>query len=189
LAGIGLFTYTLLHGITHVTDSLTQIVVPGRAEVHLERGWYTVFLEEESVVNGKIYSATQSVSGLACRVSSIQSGLAVGIRKSSSNTTYSVGGRSGRSVLEFPIQQDGSYTFACDYGENAKGPEVVVAVGSGVGEAISRTVLGGLGAIFGGGGAGLIVVLSVIFRRERAKKRRLQAGQMQDPILQEKSAG
>jgi hypothetical protein len=179
LIGGGFFGYILIHGIMHATDSLTQIVVPGRAELSLKQGRYSVFLEEESTVNGKIYSTTQSIAGLECRVTSVQSGAIIPIQKASMNTTYSVNGRSGHSVLEFPIQQDGRYAFACDYGENSKGPEVVVAVGSGVGEAILSTVLGGLGAFFGGIGAGLIVVLVVVLRRERNKNRLRPSGQVQ----------
>ena len=180
LIGGGLFGYTLFHGLTHVTDSLTQIVVPGSTELSLQRGQtYTVFLEEQSIVKGKIYSATQPISGLACHVSSVQKGTAIAIEKSSMSTSYSVNGRSGHSILEFPIQEDGKYLFACDYGKNPDGPEVVVAVGSGVGEAISRTVIGGLGAFFGGGGAGMIVVLTVLIKRERETKKIRQSGNMQ----------
>lgn len=175
LLGMGLFGYTLFQGITHAADSLTQVVVPGTAELALHRGTYTVFLEEESEVNGKIYSTTQPVDGLACRVSSAQNGSAIAVRRPNMNTTYSVGERSGHSVLEFLINQDGNYTFACDYGENAPGPEVVVAVGSGVGEAISRTVLGALAAFFGGAAAGLIPVVIVVIMRERQKRKSIQS--------------
>jgi hypothetical protein len=179
LIGGGFFVYTIFHGIMHLTDSLTQIVIPGSTELNLQRGRYSVFLEEESIVNGKIYSTTQSIDGLACRISSVQNGAAVAIEKASTSASYSVNGRSGHSILEFPIQQDGRYAFACDYGENSKGPEVVVAVGSGVSEAIFRTVIGSLAAFFGGCGAGLIVVLVVVFKREREKKLLRQSGQVQ----------
>ncbi len=179
LAGGGYFGYTLYHGLTHLTDSLTQIVVPGSAELHLMPGTYTVFLEEESVVNGKIYSTTESVSGLSCRVSSVESGTAIALTKASMDTSYSLGARSGHSVLEFPIQRGGRYNFACDYGDNPKGPEVIVAVGSGVGEAISLTVVEGLAAFFGGGGAGLIVIVGIIVMREREKNRLRRTGQVQ----------
>lgn len=171
LAGIGLFVHTILQGITHATDSLMQVVVPGSAELPLHRGTYTVFLEEESVVDGKVYSTTQSVEGLTCSVTSQQSGSSISIGRSRMSTTYSVGGRSGRSVLEFAIDQNGNYTFACDYRKNAPGPHVVMAVGSGVGEAISRTVLSALAAFFGGCAAGLIPVVVVVTMRERQKKK------------------
>jgi len=177
LIGGGFFIYTIFHGLGHVTDSLTQVVVPGRAELNLQRGQrYTVFLEEQSVMNGMIYSTTQSVQGLQCRVHSIPKGAAIAMERSSTSTSYTLNGRSGHSVLEFPIQEDGKYEFACDYGENFKGSEVVVAVGSGVGEAIVRTVAGALGAFFGGVGGCVIVVLVVVMRREREKKKIAQSG-------------
>jgi hypothetical protein len=177
LLGIGFFAYTLFHGLNHATDSLTQVVVPGKAELNLLPGRYSVFLEEQSTVDGEIYSTTESVDGLACRVDSVQNGTKIAIEKPGMSTSYSVDGRSGHSVLEFPIQQSGRYTFACDYHENSKGPKVVVAVGSGVGEAIFRTVAVSLAAFFGGGGACIIVVLLVVFKRERMKKSIWQSGQ------------
>jgi len=171
LIGGGLFLYTIFHGIMHVTDSFTQVVVPGGAELNLHPGRYSVFLEEQSMVNGKIYSTTQSIDGLVCRVNSVQNGVAIAMENPSSNVSYSVNGRSGHSVFEFQIQQDGKYAFACDYGANLKGPEAVVAVGSGVGKAIFRIVVEGIAEIFGGIGAGLIVILVVVINHEREKKR------------------
>ena len=179
LIGGGFFVYTLFHGLTHVTDSLTQIVVPGSKELNLQQGRYSVFLEEESVVDGKVYSTTQSIDGLTCRVRSVQNGSSVAIENASMSTSYSVEGRSGHSVLEFSIQQSGQYTFACDYRENAKGQQVVVAVGSGVGEGIFQTVIGSLASFFGGFGGALLVVLVVVFKRNRAKKLLWQSGQIQ----------
>lgn len=177
LIGGGFFFYTIFHGITHVTDSLTQVVVPGRAELSLKRDHgYTVFLEEQSVVNGKIYSTAQSIQGLACVVTSVQTGATIPVRKSGATVSYEVNGRSGHSVLKFRIPEDGKYLFRCDYGENSKGPDVVVAVGSGVGEAISRTVLVSLTAFIGGGAACLIVVLFVVIKRQRDKKKLWQSG-------------
>jgi hypothetical protein len=77
------------------------------------------------------------------------------------------------------VKQAGKYEFACGYDGASKGPEVVVAVGSGVGGAITRTVLGGLSIFFGGAGAGVVVILLIVFRRERAKKRVRESGQVQ----------
>jgi hypothetical protein len=54
---------------------------------------------------------------------------------------------------------------------------VVVAVGSGVGEAISHTVIVGLASFFGGFGAGLVPLPIVLIMREREKKRLGQSGQ------------
>jgi hypothetical protein len=181
LVGIGLFAYALIHGITHATDSLTQVVVPGGAQLALKPGSYTVFLEEQSVVNGRVYSTTQSVAGLTCQVRSLQNGSAIPLSQATVNTTYTVNGRSGHSVLEFPIQTGGSYNFSCDYGTDAVGPQVVVAVGSGVGEAIFRTIFEGLASLFAGVGAAMIIVLIVVLTRERNKKRLRQSASFPNP--------
>lgn len=170
LIGGALFVYFLFHGLLHLTDTLTQVVVPGKTELKLEGGrTYTVFLEEHSVVHGKVYS-TEAIGGLECRLSAMPSGTTVKIEQAGTNTTYSIGGRSGRSVLQFSIQKDGNYAFACDYGENSQGPEAVLAVGSGVGAAILRTVVESIAAVFAGGFLCVIVVLIVVIKRERARR-------------------
>ena len=170
--GGGIFIYTLWHGISHVTDSLVQVVVPGESELSLKLGKsYTVFLESQSVVNGKIYSTTDAVNGLECKVNAVSNAEAIPVGRSAMSTTYDVGGRSGRSVLEFRVPQDGSYRFACGYGDAGSGPEAVLAVGSGVGERIMRTVLTSLLAMFGGFGSGLIVCLVTFVLQQRSKNR------------------
>ena len=168
--GVGIFIYTLWHGISHITDSLVQVVVPGEAQLSLKHAQsYTVFLESESVVNGKIYSSNESVNGLECKVKAVSSEELIATRRSSISTTYNVGGRSGHSVLEFNVPQDGSYQFACNYGDSTHGPEAVMAVGSGVGAGIMRTVLTSLLAFFGGLGSGFLVLLVTFVLRHRAK--------------------
>ena len=177
-AGIGFFVYALLHGLTHFTDGLTQVVVPGSAQLNLRHGLtYTVFLEEESTVHGKIYSTKESLSGLECRVTSIPAGTSIPVRTSSLNTTYSVNSRSGHSVLEFQIDQDGPYRFACDYGSNPRGPDTVLAVGSGTGGAFAISVLESIGSLAAGFACAIAVFLFVLLKREREKKNLWQLGQ------------
>jgi hypothetical protein len=127
-----------------------------------------VFLEDQSVVHGKIYSTPGPVAGLECRVVSIPTGNAVSVAPSSMSTSYDVGGRRGHSVLEFTIRENGNYEFACGYGGNSPGPEAVVAVGSGVGEGIFRTVGVSLVAAFVSVGMFLAVVVPVLVVRYRA---------------------
>lgn len=170
--GIGLFVYFLFSGIVHITDSLTQIVVPGRAELTLTTpGTYTVFLEEQSVVNGRIYSSKEAVNGLQCSVVSLPGKQKIVLRRPTTSTTYAVGGRNGRSVLEFQVLETGQYEFACDYPDETKGPEAVVAVGKGVSARILRTIGLSFVAIFGGVICGGAVVVAVFVMRERAKKK------------------
>jgi hypothetical protein len=172
LVGLGLFLHTLLHGIFHITDDLTQIVVPGEKNLTLmPKLTYTIFLEAESVVDGRIYSTTENVSGLTCVVTSQASGNKINTRHPTMNTTYSVGGRDGRSVLEFATEEAGVYHIACDYEEGSHGPQAVLAVGSGVTGRIFSTVIKSLVSFFGGGILGGGIIATVVIRRQRAKKR------------------
>jgi hypothetical protein len=70
-AGLSLFPYTLLHGIFHITDNLTQVVVPGEKDLTLQQKLkYTIFVEEQSVVDGKIYVTRENLNwtGLHCEL-------------------------------------------------------------------------------------------------------------------------
>ena len=170
-AGVSLFLYTLLHGIFHITDNLTQVVVPGEKDLTLQpKLKYSIFLEDQSVVDGRIYSTTENLSGLTCHVSSLTSGTKIDLHRSGISTSYNVNGRSGRSVLEFVTQEGGEHRVACDYGEGKQGPQVVLAVGSGVGEKIFSMVFVCLGEMFGGGALGAAIILTVFFKREGSKK-------------------
>jgi hypothetical protein len=173
--GVSLFLSTLLHGIFHITDNLTQIVVPGEKDLTLQpRLKYSIFLEEQSVVDGRIYSTAENLSGLTCHVNSLASGTRIDLHRSGISTTYNVNGRSGRSVLEFVTKEGGEHHIACDYEEGKQGPQVVLAVGAGVGEKIFSMVFVCLGEMFGGGALGAAIILTVFFKREGSRKRLAQ---------------
>jgi hypothetical protein len=173
--GVSLFIYTLLRGIFHITDDLTQIVVPGEKDLTLLPSLkYSIFLEEQSVVDGRIYSTMENLSGLTCRVNSLASGTKIDLHRSGISTSYNVNGRSGRSVLEFVTLEGGEYHIACGYEEGKQGPQVVLAVGAGVGEKIFSMVFVCLGEMFGGGALGVAIILTVFFKREASKKRLAQ---------------
>jgi hypothetical protein len=178
LAGIGLFLHTLFNGILHITDDLTQIVVPGAKDLTLKpKLMYTVYLEEHSFVDGRIYSTTESVSGLTCVVTSETSGNKIKTFHPRGSMTYDVGGRSGRSVLVFVTEEAGVYRIACDYEEGKEGPKAVLAVGSGMTQRIFSTIIKSLASMLGGMTLGAAVIVAVIVLRERAKKQLAQAGQ------------
>lgn len=171
LAGAGLFVYALLHGISHTTDGLTQIVVPGERDLTLKpKQRYTIFLETRSVVGDRIYS-TQSVSGLSCIVTSRASGNRINTHSPGVNTTYSVGARDGSSMLEFFTEESGVYNVACAYGDGAQGPQVVVAVGSDVDERIYSTIIESFASMFGGLILGGAIIVAVGILRARAPRR------------------
>jgi hypothetical protein len=171
LGGVGFFLYTLFHELVHMTDSLTQVVVPGRVELSLKGGEeYTIFLERQSVINGMVY-VTESINGLQCRVRSIETGRSVAVT-TSAGASYSLGSRSGQSILAFQTSQDGRYEMACDYDGNT-GPKAVLAVGTGIVSGILRTVLVSILSMFVGIGGCVAVVLTVIMKRRRPGERLL----------------
>lgn len=140
LIGAGGFIATLWTGLRHLGDNLTQVVVPGTADVDLKaKGLYTVYLEQNSVVRGKIYPS-QNVNGLTCELHSKATGAEIPLHQPRMRTNYSLGQRSGRSVLAFTLDHPGTYTFGCGYRDDAQSPDVVMAIGNGVSERIFRTV-------------------------------------------------
>jgi hypothetical protein len=149
VAGVGfaLFAYFLWTGIQQTTHSLTQIVVPGEKDVAFAApGLYTIFLEEQSVVDGRVYSASDGIGGLKCMaVSPNKENLL--LRKPSTNITYDLSARSGRSVLQFDVTNSGTYTVGCNYA-SASEPQIVIAVGTGLGTRIFSTVMRSLTAFF-----------------------------------------
>jgi len=176
LGSMGFFVYTLFHGIFHITDNLTQVAVPGAKDLNLQpRLNYTIFLEEESVVDGRIYASKSNLNGLTCRVTSQSTGKRIDTHRATMSTNYNVNGRSGRSVLEFRTEEAGIYQLDCKYEEGTQGPEAVLAVGSGVTEEIFGIVFKGLASFFGGGTLGAVLFAVVFVKRERAKKRTAQS--------------
>ena len=170
LVGIGLSIYEISHGLMHVADSLTRVVVPGQTTLNLERGKsYTVFYESHTTVNGKLYSTHQSVSGLECHVKSVNGGEEAVISPTSNPTQYKIGGRSGRSILEFSAPRDGPYDFSCAYASGVHGTNVVLAVGTGFGARMFQAIL----VIFAGPLLGGLLSMAVFFwiyiRRDNAK--------------------
>ena len=167
-----MFAYFLFQGLFHITDSLTQVVVLGHAELSLRiPGTYTIFLEEQSVVDGKIYSTTKSVDGLKCSVTMRPANEQIPLRPPGMSANYNLGNRVGRSVLEFPVKVGGQYELSCDYPADTKGPQTVVAVGTGVGEKIFKTVLASLVSFLGGMGSGALVIALISIKRKAAKKK------------------
>jgi len=175
-AAVSLFIYTLLHGIFHITDNLMQVVVPGEKDLMLlSKLKYSIFLEEQSVVDGRIYSSTENLSGLTCHVNSLASGTKLDMHRSGISTSYNVNGRSGHSVLEFVTQEGGTYHIACGYEEGKQGPQVVLAVGAGVGEKIFSMVFRCLAEMFGGGALGAAIILTVFFKRKASRQQLAQS--------------
>lgn len=171
-AGTALFLVLLFKGIGGITDKLVQMEAPGTAEMNFsEPGKYTIFYEHQSVLDGKVYNTGENLSGLWLNVVSKETAAPVQLVRPSVNASYTVGNRSGVSILEFNIDRPGVYQVSATYsGKREVEQQVVLAIGQGVAGRIVGTVLGGLAVMFGSLLLAIAMAVWTFVKRRRAKK-------------------
>ena len=76
-----------------------------------EPGTYTIYHEADSAVDGKLYSAP-NIAGLSVKVAAEGSGQAIAVVEPGFNSSYGIGGHSGKSVLAFDIVSPGRYRLS-----------------------------------------------------------------------------
>ncbi len=123
----------------------------------------------------KVYATDESLSGLRCVLVSKANNLKVALSPSAMNSTYEFGGRSGRAIFDFRIDQPGVYTISAAYTQGQQGPEVVLAVGKDITTGLFTTILGGLALVFGS--MGIAVAITLVTLLKRSKKKKLMASQ------------
>lgn len=172
VAGGALFALLLFKNLSGLADKLKQVVVPGKSEITLtEPGEYTIFYEYQSVVGNRVYSTERNLSGLECALVSKDTRAKVALSRTSTNSTYTVGGRSGESIFDFRIERTGTYELSAWYPEGREGPEVVLAVGHDFTTKLLLTIFGGLGILFGSIALAVAIALVTFIKREKAEKR------------------
>ena len=165
LAAAGGFLFLRLRDLG---GGVSQILVPGVAELQLEEtGGYTIFHETSATVDGRYY-ASEDVSGLAVNVTG-PDGRAVEVRAPAVTTSYEFGGREGRSILAFDAQEPGSYRLSAEYPVGSGG-EVVLAVARGLGRRLGLTLAITLGLAFGASGLAAALAAVTFLRRYRARR-------------------
>lgn len=171
LAGATLSAWFLFSSLTSMGSQLQQFSAPGSAELLLENsGEYTIFFEEETYFNGTFYSAEQNVSGLRLEVKERDSGQKLPLYSPAGSFTYSLGGRTGRSIAAFTVDRPGAYELSASYKD--QGPEVVLAVGGGLSRSIFHDVLAFLGLFMGSMAVAAALSLSTYRKRQEAWARR-----------------
>ena len=182
-AGMGLFVGTIWMGLSSATSKLQQIAAPGQSEVELrERGEYTVFYEFKSVMDKRVYSSNESVPGLECSLVSKSTGAEVELKPAKVNSNYAIGGRAGRSVFDFHIDQPGTYVFKSSYPPGREGDDVVLAIGNGFTGGIFKTVVGGIAVMFASIVLSLLIAVITALKRIRARKQPQTMGEAPPPI-------
>ena len=170
VAGMAVAGWLVWSEIVSLQSAFTRFVVPGTAELTLDKiGTYTIFHEAESVVDGQVYSA-QNIAGLTVSVTSEADGKQIPVSVPIASSTYTVGGHSGKSVLAFSIAQPGRYRLTAGYAAGHSGPQTVLAISQGFVWGLVCTILGTLGATFVGFGAALALILTTYFRRRRIQR-------------------
>ncbi len=172
VAGIAVSISAMISGISSLGSDLQQVVVPGNGDLQLyERGVYTVFYENQTAVNGRVYSTGEDIPGLQIEVKNKTTGQEVPTHPSEGSMSYSLGSRSGRSVLAFDIDQPGIYELSAGYPEGNDGPQVVLAVGHGLFGNIFSAIVFPLAISFGSIAAAAIIVIVIYLKRQEAEKR------------------
>lgn len=146
-------------------DDLQRADAPGQAEVVLEPGEYTLYLQgvNDAVNTGSVRVLLEPAGG----------GEPVDFTDVGLSSTYTVGSRHLQSVATFTITETGTYTLSA--AEPTDPGITSVAVGPGIGRWIVLPLALILTAIFVFGPATLLVWLVTFFRRRGFVKRQAAA--------------
>lgn len=169
--GFILFAWSLFSSFSQMDSDLVRFVAPGSADLDLqEAGEYTIFYENQSYLNGRLYSTAEQIPGLQIMVTEKTTGRSPAINPSLSGSSYSMGSRSGRSIMAFDVEQPGIYQINASYSKGT-GPDVVLAVGHEFAERLFSRVLMSMAVLFGSILLGGAVAVLTYTRRKKALER------------------
>jgi len=180
IAGFLIFAWTIFSGISGIGGDLIQATAPGTVDLDLQDvGEYTIFYENVSFVDGRFYSTGDAIpSGLEMEVVDLSSGEKADLHPSVGGSTYTIGGRSGRSIAAFAIDHPGVYRMTSRYSPGSEGPEVALAVGHDfVGKMISMMLVSSA-AFFGSIIIAAIILVSIQRKRGREEERLREEARM-----------
>lgn len=169
LAGSAVFIVFLFGTLGGLTKGLQQVIVPGSHEMTFYKtGTYFVYYEYKSVVDGKVYSTGETLSGLQCSVKHMASGARTRIEPASASSDYTMGGRAGKAILQFAIDEPGTYEFSAWYEDG--GQDIVLAVGQDFTMGLFVSIFGGIAILFGAWIiAGIIFIVTLVKRKKVVK--------------------
>jgi len=159
-------------------DDLTQVVVPGEAEIKFdEPGAYAVYYEYQSEVDGVRYAGTERPPALDCLMTGVHSGKQVrAVPDYVETNRYSTmrDERVGVLMMSLTVDRPDTYTFACRYANGNSDPQVVVAVGPNfvwefldVSARAGLSLLAGVVVFLASVLAAIVIVIVVGIRRQR----------------------
>jgi len=143
LAGLLGAGFAFWQTLTTIGDDLQRADFPGQNEVFLaEPGTYTIFVEYPAGSG-----LDPAVGGLSVEVISSQ-GDSLDLNNPNGSFTYTLDNRTGEAVLQFEIEESGTFLVVGDYSGGDSGPPVTLAISKGLG-----------GRLFAGIGAVILIPL------------------------------
>ena len=161
-------------------DNLTQVVVPGSAEITFPKpGAFAVYYEYRSLVNGVKFDTGNQPPFLECALTSKATGAKVTAAPDfvDSNTYHTKNlERVAVLIMSFTIDDPGIYIFTCQYQDGSLRPEIVVSVGPNlmweffnIFAKVGGSILSGMAVFVLAFFVCFIILLIVLIKRARAK--------------------
>lgn len=150
MTGIGVTGFLVLPAVFQAGEGMQRMVAPGQMVVLLDDpGAYTIYYEHRAVLDGRVFETSGAdILPLSVAVEDGDTGEPVTITPPRLNVEYELGGYAGRAIFSFTSAQPGGYTLSATYPPGVDGPEVVLAVGQGVGRRVATSVLIAIGLPF-----------------------------------------
>lgn len=180
--GTGLFVYGKMPKLPGALESLsiknlTQVVVPGSAEIHFpESGAYAIYYEYRSVIDGVSYFRDEYLPSMRCQLRSNRTGQDVKLASSNvEGDVYTYPERAGVFFKHISIDQPGVYNFSCQYPDGRSYPKIVMAVGPNLvweffnlaAKPVAAIICGAL-VLFSTLGISILIMVFVAIKRHRS---------------------
>ena len=167
-------------------ENLTQVVVPGSAEIFFPKaGAYAVYYEYRSVIDGVKYVRDKYPPNFNCHLKSKATGEdTVIVPDYVEGNIYSTQNqeRAGVLVKSITIEESGAYLFTCQYSNDSLDPKIVLAVGPNIiweffNLAAKQLAAFGCGALAFGGALGISILMAGIVAYKRRQSLNIPASQ------------
>jgi hypothetical protein len=158
----------------------TQVVMPGSSDITLQQtGKYTIFYEYRSMVGNRIYSTDENIPGIIVNIVSKGTGDGIPLSSASTNSSYSLGSRSGIGLFDFDIDEPGIYELSASYPavqgqQEEQRQEIILAViHSSVIERIFGSIMGivasAMAIVFVPFIVGVAIIIITFLKRRKAR--------------------
>jgi len=160
-------------------NDLTQVIVPGSAEVYFPKtGGYAVYYEYRSVIEGVSYVREKYPPNMNCQLTSKATGTNVALVDDYvEGNAYVTQDQERASVLikSIIIREPGVYIFSCQYPDVRSFPQIVLAVGPNIGweflniaaKPVAAIICGAF-VFMGACGISILIVLIVAVKRHQS---------------------